>query len=356
MDFIKYFFNLLLNFGDERVITNIRNNHKIQDVFPDVEYACDYHEVSQHLAPRLHRLQIRSSGMIMMRIILLLFMFVLSGCREKVYDSFPTFEKVPVLNGFITCDSIVAVHISMATKLEKGFINGAEDAMVHFYEDSGSQIILKNEKEGWYRAQSRLESGHTYHCKVQIPGFTTINASAQIPAKPVLLNLEHIAIAGKDSEGTIYPAIDFTFENIPYEITYYEAVIRLIGRENSAELISISDPVLLEEGLQIALFSNLSILENTYTMRLNYTTGSASSTGIAGEWRTNLYPFVFELRKVSKDYYLHRRSLSIYETGRYPNFTLSGIPIFNVYSNIENGYGIFASYSSILSDTIYPSY
>ncbi len=291
-----------------------------------------------------------------MRCTILLIVLFLSSCREKVYDTFPPFEKVPTLNSIITSDSLVLVHVSMATKLEKAPISGVDNATVHFYEDSANQIQLQYEQEGWYSVQTRLDSCKTYHCEVQIPGYPRAYATAQIPSKPVLVNLEHIAIAGKDEEGTTYPAINFTFKNNPDEMAYYEVVIRLLNNGNSAELLNIVDPVLLEEGLPIALFSNSTIGSHTYTMRLNYTTGSAGSSDSNGEWRTTLYPFVLELRKVSKSYYLHKRSIKLYEIGRYPEFALGGTPVFDVYSNIENGYGIFAAYSSVFSDTIYPSY
>ncbi len=41
MDFTKDFFNLLLDFGDDWVITKIESNHKSQEVFLDVEYISD---------------------------------------------------------------------------------------------------------------------------------------------------------------------------------------------------------------------------------------------------------------------------------------------------------------------------
>jgi len=44
MNFTKDFFNLLLDFGDEWVITNIESNHKDQEVYLDVEYISDYYE------------------------------------------------------------------------------------------------------------------------------------------------------------------------------------------------------------------------------------------------------------------------------------------------------------------------
>lgn len=293
-----------------------------------------------------------------MRCTILLIMLFLSSCREKVYDSFPPFDKVPTVNSFLTRDSVIAVHVSMATKIEKGSIDGVDNAIVRVYSDNGVDMVLPHEGDGWYKASLSAETGEAYHCEVTVPGFPTVFSSTQIPSEPVFLNLQHIAIAGKDEEGITYPAMSFTFANNPDEIVYFEAVIRLFEYESiiNATLLNISDPILLEEGLPIALFSNATITGNNYTMVLNYTTGSAGSTGVDGEWRTTLYPFVFELRKVSKSYYLHKRSLKLYETGRYPEFALGGNPVFNVYSNVENGYGIFAAYSSILSDTIYPSY
>jgi transposase len=51
MDFTKDFFNLLLDFGDEWVITNIESNHKTQEVFLDVEYVSDMYEDPVSLTP-----------------------------------------------------------------------------------------------------------------------------------------------------------------------------------------------------------------------------------------------------------------------------------------------------------------
>ena len=51
MDFTKDFFNLLLDFGDEWVITNIESNHRTQEVFLDVEYVSDHYEDPLHLTP-----------------------------------------------------------------------------------------------------------------------------------------------------------------------------------------------------------------------------------------------------------------------------------------------------------------
>ena len=41
MDFTKEFFNFLLDFGDEWVITNIESNHKDLEVYLDIKYVSD---------------------------------------------------------------------------------------------------------------------------------------------------------------------------------------------------------------------------------------------------------------------------------------------------------------------------
>jgi hypothetical protein len=103
------------------------------------------------------------------------------------------------------------------------------------------------------------------------------------------------------------------------------------------------------------IFSNRLISDNQYTMKVNYTTGSHSQID-NGPWITNLDPFVIELRSVSKEYYQYNRQKYLYETGRFPEFGIGANIAFPLFSNVEGGYGIVASYSSFVSDTIYPSY
>jgi hypothetical protein len=154
-----------------------------------------------------------------------------------------------------------------------------------------------------------------------------------------------------------YPAVKFTFSNTKNENCYYEARIRLIkyGSEQIADMYNIVDPVLLNEGLPLSVFSNELITDTAYTMTINYFTGSASSTN-GGPMTTTLYPFILEFRSVSYDYYQFARQKYLYDTGRFPEFGLSSNQAFQLYSNVKNGYGIFAGYSSVISDTITPQY
>jgi hypothetical protein len=89
-------------------------------------------------------------------------------------------------------------------------------------------------------------------------------------------------------------------------------------------------------------------------MIVNYSTGSASRTGNSG-WETELFPVQVELRTVCNHYYKFIKQQYLYEVANStPIFSVGVTSTYNLYSNVENGYGIFAGYSSVKSNIIYP--
>lgn len=172
---------------------------------------------------------------------------------------------------------------------------------------------------------------------------------------PLISDIRHIRLAGKDEEGLSYPAIMITFENDLFKRQYFEIVLRLLQpkHERIASLKTITDPVLLNEGLPLTIFSNESIYDPSYTMLINYFTGNASAAN-GGPLQTTLFPLIVELRSVSYNYYQFVKQKYLYDLGRYPKFMAGSVKTFPLYSNVINGYGIFSGYSVVQTDTIYP--
>jgi hypothetical protein len=251
----------------------------------------------------------------------------------------------------------VKVHISLASKLDTNELKGLDNAQVQLYVDDVFKELLTSTGNGIYTSTTIVEPLIKYECRVDIPGYETVICSNSIPKPSHLWDIIHISVAGKDQEGMTYPAVKFTFSNTKNEKSYYEARIRLIeyGSEYIPDMYNIVDPVLLNEGLPLSVFSNELITDTAYTMTINYITGSAGSSN--GETiHTILYPFILEVRSVSYEYYQFARQKYLYDTGRFPKFGLSSNQAFQLYSNVKNGYGIFAGYSSVISDTITPQY
>lgn len=286
---------------------------------------------------------------------LFMILIFLVSCRELVMDESPEFTPVPTVNSILMKDSTLKVQVSLAGKLDTNQLALINNAEVLLYVDGEFEETLTFLDKGMYSSSVIVEPLKTYKCEVYIPGYEPASGSDSIPVPAAMSDIIHIDIAGKDEEGMTYPAVKFTFTNNPSVKQYYEVVIRLLRNryESIASLKTITDPVLLNEGLPLALFSNESIKGSEYSMTINYFTGSASSMN--GEpMHTDLYPVILELRSVSQNYYRFVKQKYLYELGRYPEFMAASTTAFPLYSNINGGYGIFAGYSLVKSDTIYP--
>lgn len=289
--------------------------------------------------------------------IILLISIVIYSCEELVTNEFGDFDSVPVVNSYLVTGDTLKVNVSLTEKLDSCELNFTNNASVNLYVDGVFTEQLSYSYNGWYISNTVVEKAKTYKCKVHIPGCDTVFCEQEIPDMPIIKNIEHINISGVDEEGTSYPAVIITFENLPDEDEYFEVEIRF--KQNSEQvrtaiIHTIVDEVILDEGLPIALFSNQSITDTVYSLYLNYTTSQAQSSD-NGPMRTTLYPFIVELRRVSYNYYRYKKQLYLYEEGRNADGILTSMVNTNLYSNIDGGYGIFGSYSDAFSDTITPN-
>ena len=323
----------------------------------------------------------------------ILFIF-LASCRDLVTSNFPDFEPVPVVHCILVEGDPLELRLSWAAALDTTRLKFIENAQIRLLVNGEYVETLAHLQKGWYVSSHTVVSSVRYQCEIVIPGCGTIIASDSLPAVIVPKHVQYIPVAGRDEEGLPYPALRFTFANNPNERRYYEAVIWEIHQEfdsnwtdnspqvpyyidpETNEMIDlftgevlgiytpptfldvrysiqygpVTDPVLQGEGLPIHVFSNELIQGNEYTITLNFTNGSFSSSG-GGEWIASSYPTLLELRSVSYDYYRYAKQKYLYEINFEPEFGRSN-PAFSLYSNIDKGYGIFAGYSAILSDTL----
>lgn len=286
---------------------------------------------------------------------IIILLVTVSSCRKLVQGEFDSPLPVPVINSILRPGKLVEVHGSFTANINASNIETIEDADIALFIDGVFGENLVHQGNGLYKSATRVQEGNTYMCKVVIPEYETVICSDSIPNTTVVFDIEHINEAGRNEEGMTFPAVKITFANDTSTTQYFEVAIRLLayGEERLADLEKISDPVLIDEGLPIALFSNQIINDTIYQLTIYYTTGSESATN--GVWHTDLFPVIVEFRSVSYDYYQYAKSIYLYEISRYPDGLASQTIVFNTYSNIENAYGIFSGYSVFQSDTIYPN-
>jgi len=294
--------------------------------------------------------------------LILLVVFAYS-CKKVVQSNFPDIVQTPVLNSIIKQDSIIRINISLSGKLDSNDLTFVENAVVKLYVDDVLTETINHSTDGMYISKIIAETGKKYSCVVEMQEYDELKCSCTIPEKSEILEISHKNLAYINEEGTIFPSITLKFKNNPDSLLYYEVVIKVLKYDSyfdetnslyeksayfNAPLVGIEDPVIINEGLPIAVFSNKIIPDSEYTMNLNYSTMGTS-------WNlSHLYPIIVELRSISFEYYKYAQALYLYE-GQMDNESIDGriIPL-PIYSNIEGGFGIFTGYSTYATDTIFP--
>ena len=300
-------------------------------------------------------------------IIFLVTVIALSGCRKQVSNyEHPDFEPVPSLNAVLQKDQPVWVQVSFARCLDSVHPAPCSDAEVLLYVDGQFAEKLQHSDDGLYMGETIAEALHEYACKVVIPGYDTLFAQTQMPEKPVITRVEIMEDATIDDEGRTCPAFLITFSNEPDRHLYYKASIDALFRNNYGSGYSIQkgtmnssintdDPVLLNEGSDRLLFSNEIINDTAYTLKVNswfsnYGWGGnhSGSTYVRSGW------VVVRMHGLSESAYHYLKSQDAYEEpDAYTNLFLGVITPLNLYSNVENGKGVFAAIAPMACDTIF---
>lgn len=289
-------------------------------------------------------------------IIATLLLIFTNSCYEVVQDEFPDYPASPTVNSILVEGESLELHLSRAGGLDSLSLPAINNAVVELWVDGSFSETMEHTGNGVYVSNEIVRPLKTYTCKVTIPGEEPIECSQALPEPTPILNIEHVQIAGYNEEGTCYPGIKLTFPNTPAIRSYFEVVVFYLNYDDEqcpTRLQTIIDPVILNEGLPIALFSNEIINDSVYTLSLNYTSGSSFSNNDA-PLREKLYPIKVELRTITYDYYRYKKQYYLYEQGRYADGLINAVTASPVYSNIENGYGIFGGYSVTVSEIITP--
>ena len=301
-------------------------------------------------------------------IILLLFtQIVIVGCRKSVNNyEHPIFAPRPTLNAVLQEGQPVWAQISFAQCLDSVHPMPCSDAEVLLYVDGQFVEKLEHSRGGIYTGETVAEVLHEYSCKVVVSGYDTLFAQTEIPEKPVVAHVGILENATVNDEGNPCAAVLVTFYNDPNRKTYYKANIdasfKYYYGDGSYGLvtshvdtsINTDDPVLLNEGSSRLLFSNEIIQDTIYTLKVNTRINGYGFSGQSTGVYTRSGYVVVSMHGVSESAYRYLRSQNAYEEpDAYTNLFLGVITPINLYSNVENGLGLFAAIAPMTCDTVF---
>ncbi len=312
-----------------------------------------------------------------MKIHFLLFLFAviaLTGCRKQVSDyEYPDFNPQPTLNAVLQEDQPVWAQVTFAQGLDSVHPAPCTNAEVLLYVDGQFAERLQHVGDGLYVGETLAEALHEYACQVVIPGYDTLFAQTEMPEKPVVTGVEIMENATVDDEGRPCPAFLVTFRTDPnrnlyycsniyasFKNNYYDAQYHsYLGHSTESGTMSASintdDPVLLNEGSDRLLFSNAIITDTTYTMKVN---AWFSNHGWGGQHTGGVIErsgkVVVRMHGLSESAYHYMKSQDAFEEpDAYTNLFLGVVTPLNLYSNVENGRGVFAAIAPMTCDTIF---
>lgn len=288
-----------------------------------------------------------------------------SNCSKEIEFKQQSIEKKLVLNGFICPDSLISVNVRRTIGILSNESSIVENATVSLYKNNKFIENLEYISKGNYKSSSIFpQVDSIYTVKVELESYPTIFASDTIPKQTPIIN-------GTKTTGNTYdeygdPHHDYEFEfsdalsknyyelffiqqTFPYQYDSLYWIYFQIGLE-------VADPVLksdseLDTNPYTYIFSDRYFNGKIYKMKNKFRAAVCGGEFKAAFAPTEKDNYVI-LRTTSLVYFNYRKYWIRHKYNQqegdvveYPLFSIFiGTPV-DMYSNVENGYGIFAAYN-----------
>lgn len=300
----------------------------------------------------------------MNKIYIVLLFFISVSCTKEIEIEIPNKEPSFVVNSLITPFTLPmplqigielqsSSHIFDTTKKEL-----ITDALVLYFENNIIKDTLNYYEElGFYLITDEINDypivGNEYSIQISKDGYKTVTAKTIIPNKVEIKDTSLVLIAFFDEDDMVYSEVTINFTDPADKINYYEVAISKITQDYYYE-ISSNNKIITTESYypslfefdknkpKTLLFSDKLINGKNVDLSLFYPPPYYVSD-------ISWIPFNYisvHLRNVTEDYYKNKTTYLQHTYSQQENILYGmGEPI-NVYSNIENGHGVFAGYNS----------
>ena len=275
---------------------------------------------------------------------------------EKVipFEGDVTVSKL-VINSIFESDSNFKVHVSSSRSVvdTASFLN-IEDAEVKILDNDGNIVdVLNHINNGFYIGQTYPEENKTYNLEVKHPNYTNITSLDSLPAPINIKSIDTTTVLDPINGDRIQINLNFddpsNFQNYylleTYAVSEYillEGIDTIEHEIDTAQQYMILSDVVFQNGgspwRDQGLFNDLLFNGQNKVLEFEIPFYDESGYEDGYEWSYKISGIRIYLHNISKSYYYYRTSLELYQN-------TSGNPFaqpVQVYSNIENGFGIFA--------------
>lgn len=303
----------------------------------------------------------------MKKISFLSLLLILGACELIIDIETPPFNKSLVINSIVNTDSTISAVISrdryvLDNSIGNFGVEHIEDANVFLFENEIpiGQLTFQEEDDefnfvnGYFKIDHVAFPGSTYRLDVSAPGFKNATVSTIIPDRTA--GLRNLAIEEVPDEFgfTSYKITGILEDQVGedfYEIQFFESWNNpifndqgeIIGTENVFSTMYVeTDDLLFEDHLwDLLIFSDDLFEGRSYEIMVDTWVNDFSRYEDEFDIDPDHKIFI-QVKSISEDYF------NFFNTVALQNWT-SGDPFsepVQVFSNVENGFGIFAGYQT----------
>ncbi len=280
------------------------------------------------------------------------------SCDKIVDFDIDEIDSELVVNSFFTPDSLLTVSVSLPLNLNESVAKDVNDACVVIKRNSIIIDSLIKTSDGLYQTNEKIvEAGSIYEIEISSDGLNTVFATDTVPYQKVIpKNINVFPNVITDEEGVELNEIQFSIDDPANEKNYYEFKIIIAYPDDDDEsfsstfipYITSNDQVITIEGdiyyyPETLLFCDDQFNGTQKTISIYF--GNIDCAGCPAP------EYIVQLRTISYTYYSYKKKLLRHLANQSGDIWDGEANPVKMYSNIENGYGIFASYYQSI-DTI----
>lgn len=303
----------------------------------------------------------------MKRIVTIVLAIVMCSCHENLVD-LDIEKSAPklVIGGLINSDSSVIIKVTKTVHaLQTDAEYGVKDATVLLYENETLKTqlfydpqITDSEVDDVYRSEDGFtpSSGNVYTLRVNAEGYREVNASTRIPEKIPIADFQASSTPVQVGEFLNGVNAQMTFQDAPNETNFYSIVIREEYKVYN-EYDEFGEPIeskgFVTETLSKALIPRFDD-KIEFDGKSNFQFNVLYLSDIAFNGQLYTFKFLMHapnsggkltvfLNHITKEHYQYGTTSQLQQLESTENPFSQPV---QVYTNIENGLGIFSGYGA----------
>lgn len=287
--------------------------------------------------------------------VLLIILIVALSCTKQVEIEIPVVPPRPVVNAFFSPDSNLSINLCKSSGVFETNFPEIPNAIVVLYCNDAFADTLIYSGNGNYNSNHIPTAGNSYKISVFTDEFGEVSAEDFIPSKPLIKSAIRTDNYGVDIYGSSYSLLELEFYKNPEGVNFYEVILSfdsllfVVGPDtsyiNGIAGVCTDDPIAVSDAgnsdcmkSKNLVFCDEFITSETYKIYIKY-------YPMMTPHLTTEYNLYVNFHSISENYFNYIKKRNLYYNNTQSLMNNDG-EIVRLYSNVSNGYGIFAGFNS----------